>query len=245
MKRLIFISVALLTTWQPYAQEVSFYPELYKVNGRPKKVKISQPADDGRVYQYIVIDYDYEQQISTITRYREKCRDCSEFKSMGIIGVRPLSAGADTVYTFTGRRYHLDNSIITRYTTRLADGSLLVAFPGDKNEYKKLILDEKGRVVETQIYYQDTVRAKWEHEYDDAGRSITTRFATARGELIGTHRTTYDSHGNPVESWITARGEEDSHSQAEYEYDEHGNFTRYSETFDGEPNITVVREITY
>lgn len=78
----------------------------------------------------------------------------------------------------------------------------------------------------------------------DGGRKAVTEVVVADGTIKDKTEMTFDAHGNCTK-YISDDGESIATIITEYKYDGHGNFTKSVETWNGELNRIVVREIQY
>lgn len=248
MKYLLSLTIIFISSFT-YAQDISIYADQFYFNGHPKQVKLYYLSDgeNGKPHWYWIIDYDYNKQTRTITRYSENDRKSTLYNADERSLSHNLLPENDTISTFAGQVYQYHHFIVKKQVVTLHDSSIVILRDGEKpNGYSKLQRGISGRVTERQCYYKDTIRMRSVYTYHDHESIIKEDNYNDREKLVNTTTITFDIHGNPVhtDSYNVEDGDL-AVINTEYVYDEHHNFVRSTETWNGKMNRIVVREITY
>lgn len=249
MRHLCLMLISVLIVNYAGAQKTLAYPDLYSFNGKPRQVKIFvQSQDESKPpYYFFVVDYDYEKQIRTFTKYTIRNGDTAlwEYGEPLVQSILPEDMEREYV---TGIAFPFNHTLV-KYQLQVSDGGdTKVVDWEDSTIYKN---DEQGRLIEETRYNKGELSFILQYDYPEEGKIIRT-VVTNDGRLRSRSKIAQTPYGEPMivthetfenkELGITANS---SVSVFEYKYDEHQNFTKCVELCEGGKNFIITREITY
>ena len=244
MKYLITL-VAILLATNTQAQKLTVYPDVYSFNGQPKLVKqYAMAADETENNRdYFLIEYNYEEQIRTISYYY-KFPQQTEYKKEWEKTQSIKSEDLEHTYVYN-YRYPFNRRLIIDTKEVKDDGTIVL----NNYNYDSRIeqhTDGDGRVIIENLFDKNSVSTgSIVHAYSTDGKIRYSHRLNSKGEKISDAIIKHDEHNNPV--WVKGimlNGDEYSF-QTKYEYDEYGNFTSAVETENGKVNRKIIRDIRY
>jgi len=250
MKQFLLTMTVIALCITATAQGILTYADQFQFHGKPKQVKVYYlyKDSDSLPDHYWVIDYDYKLQIRTFKAFRRGKGDIFREDYTLVQSIHPDSMSRQWL---TGYPYQYGRTLVKQTITKLAGNITRIHRIYDGR--REFNVNADGTIPETRLYdNKDSLTYTAFHTYSNNGKTIKTEITRADGVIQNTSVTTYDEHNNPVlfESLNHENAEfgiikDLAVFKTEYTYDNFGNFTKSIETYNGELNHVVIREITY
>lgn len=192
-------------------------------------------------YDYFLIEYNYEEQVRTISYYFKYPQPKGNQKRWTVTqSIQPEDLKNSYVSTFM---HHFDTHVKIASKEFKDDGTIILHnYDGSRIEQHT---DKQGRIIiENSFDKNGAATFSDVHSYSTDGNIRYSNAIDNKGEKVASIVVMHDELNNPV--WVKIKDAEGEYSfQTKYEYDEYGNFTSAIETEDGRVNRRIIREITY